>query len=192
MGRIYTSRLLIANGLCNRSINGMFTLHPMSRRPNQPRPKGSRPIDIALGIAWDKNWSRTEFGRAMGVPPQHVTNWARRGLPPALHAKAAKVLGCPIEMLLSGKEIEKTSDYAVVDPKPIGLQYSNASPSGISPHEWKLVIAYRQADERHRHLVCTALGIHDEPPGGSSPSDPPYRRGRAPPGPRPPFTKAPK
>lgn len=59
-----------------------------------------RPIDIALEKTQDKGWNQTELANRLGVLPQHVSNWIKRGLPTDKYAAVADVLGCSVDELL--------------------------------------------------------------------------------------------
>lgn len=59
-----------------------------------------RPIDRVLLLARDRDMDQTALAAAMGVQPQHITNWKRRGLPPAQLPLAAQVLRCSVDFLL--------------------------------------------------------------------------------------------
>lgn len=44
--------------------------------------------------------NQTKFGELLGLEPQHITNWKRRGMPPEWHAPVAKALGYTVDELL--------------------------------------------------------------------------------------------
>lgn len=83
----------------NTPVNDLFRLRGMPKKTA----KTERPIDVALQLAEEKGWNKSEFAGYMGVIPQHVTNWIKRGMPPERHAKAAEVLGVTVDRLL-GRE----------------------------------------------------------------------------------------
>lgn len=72
------------------------------------------PIERALRIARAKGMNQTKFAREMGVLPQHVTNWKKRGMPPEHYRQAAKVVGITIDELLSEAPLE----YAIQADRP--------------------------------------------------------------------------
>jgi len=59
------------------------------------------PIERALRLARAKGMNQTKFAEKMGVLPQHVTNWKKRGMPPEHYRQAAQVVGITIDALLS-------------------------------------------------------------------------------------------
>lgn len=59
-----------------------------------------RPIDRALRRAREKGMNQSLFAERLGVEPQHITNWKRRGMPPEWHARVAQVLGYTVDELL--------------------------------------------------------------------------------------------
>lgn len=61
-------------------------------------------IDRALKIAKERHgWNQPEFAQRIGAEKQHITNWKKRGMPPARHAKVAEVLGISVDELLGKK-----------------------------------------------------------------------------------------
>ena len=57
------------------------------------------PIQRALDRALELGMNQSQFASALGVDPQHITNWKRRGMPAERHAAVAKLLatgGCSI------------------------------------------------------------------------------------------------
>jgi hypothetical protein len=59
-----------------------------------------RPIDRVLGWARDIGLNQTELANRLGVTPQDITNWKKRGMPPEHHAPAARLLGRTVELVL--------------------------------------------------------------------------------------------
>ena len=68
-----------------------------------------RPIDRALRRARSRGLNQTELANALGVDPQHITNWKRRGMPPEYHAKSADALDWSVDELL-GRDASKMLD----------------------------------------------------------------------------------
>lgn len=58
------------------------------------------PIERALKRAEAIGLSQTDLAERLGLLPQNVNNWRRRGMPAAQHAKVAKILGWTVEQLL--------------------------------------------------------------------------------------------
>lgn len=85
----------MSNALCNTRLADVLTL------PDMTEQDGERPIDRALRMADERlGMGPSAFGEELGVSPQVVTNWKRRGVPPLYHAQIAELLGCTIEELL--------------------------------------------------------------------------------------------
>ena len=132
----------------------MCTLLEMTRPPRKTQYElpGDTPIARALRIAASKGLSQAEFARRMDVSEQRMTNWKKRGMPSALYAKAAEVLGCSIEALLR-------------DGPPARFEFHLADgaerPYRPTPFEWELISAYRGADPRDQRLARIVLGMED-------------------------------
>lgn len=61
----------------------------------------STPIQRALELAEKRGFeTQTDFGLALGVSAQHVTNWKERGLPAARLEEVAALLNCSVDYLL--------------------------------------------------------------------------------------------
>lgn len=61
----------------------------------------STPIQRALELAQKRGLkTQTDFGTALGVTAQHVTNWKARGLPPERLEEVAALLNCSVDYLL--------------------------------------------------------------------------------------------
>lgn len=59
------------------------------------------PIQRALELAKKRGLkTQTDFGLALGVTAQHVTNWKARGLPPERFEEVAALLNCSVDYLL--------------------------------------------------------------------------------------------
>lgn len=84
-----------------------------------------RPIDKLLAFAHGKGISQTQLAEKLGVTPQHITNWKRRGMPAEWHMKAADAVGANLLYLLAtspvthhggeGSEISLRAALNVVD-----------------------------------------------------------------------------
>lgn len=48
-------------------------------------------------------WSAADLARALGVTSQHVTNWRRRGLPPARAIEISRALKMPADWLFEAE-----------------------------------------------------------------------------------------
>jgi transcriptional regulator with XRE-family HTH domain len=62
-----------------------------------------RPIDRALMWAKERGWSQSDLAREIGVTPQDITNWKKRGMPPEWYEKTAEVLERAVDELLGRK-----------------------------------------------------------------------------------------
>jgi transcriptional regulator with XRE-family HTH domain len=79
-------------------------------------------IARALRIAAQKGLNQSEFAELVGVSPQDVTNWKRRGMPPAKHEPVARALGLKIDQLLGNTVEEPGAIYNA--PHVPGLAHS--------------------------------------------------------------------
>jgi transcriptional regulator with XRE-family HTH domain len=50
--------------------------------------------------ASERDWSQTDLAVRLGVSPQNVTNWKRRGVPPDQYVNLADTLCCSLDELL--------------------------------------------------------------------------------------------
>lgn len=64
--------------------------------------------------------NQTKFAIEMGVLPQHVTNWKRRGLPADQYQRAAKVLEITVDELI-GEGAEQTGEPCPTLPNEVRL-----------------------------------------------------------------------
>jgi len=60
----------------------------------------ARPIDIALRWAQDHDMNQSGLASALGVSPQHVTNWKSRDLPADRFQEVAELFGKTVDELL--------------------------------------------------------------------------------------------
>lgn len=90
------------NPVCNGDLNNLFTIANMEQRP----------IDRALTWAKERGWSQSDLARELGVTPQDITNWKKRGMPPEWYQGAADVLGRTVDELLGRK----------MDPQPTNAE----------------------------------------------------------------------
>lgn len=105
------------------------------------------PISRALRLARAKGMNQTEFAVAMGVLPQHVTNWKKRGMPPEHHRQAAKVVGITVDELLD----ERPSVQAGTEPSPT-----------LSPEERRLLEAFHLLPDDEQDELLRDLGRRAE------------------------------
>ncbi|MDP4300366.1 helix-turn-helix domain-containing protein [Leptothrix discophora] len=65
--------------------------------------------------------NQTKFADAIGVSPQHVTNWKKRGMPADWHVAVAHALGRSVDELLGNatSNTETEARRANVLPRPI-------------------------------------------------------------------------
>lgn len=76
-----------------------------------PRPRSlltivavrKRPIDTWLAWADERGLIQADLARRLRIDPQQITNWKKRGMPPAQHAAAAQVFGRTVDELISGE-----------------------------------------------------------------------------------------
>lgn len=68
-----------------------------------------RPIDRALTWAKEKKLNQSDLARLLGVLPQDVTNWKRRGLPTDKHSDVASALGRSVDELIGGQVVPWSS-----------------------------------------------------------------------------------
>lgn len=59
-----------------------------------------RSIDTVLEKAADLGWNQAELANRLGVAPQFITNWIKRGMPADRLEPAADVLACSVDELL--------------------------------------------------------------------------------------------
>jgi DNA-binding Xre family transcriptional regulator len=86
--------------LCNKILNGMFSMIVMPRKSRNIDPKST--IGIALALAEEKGWNDSEFANRIGISPQTFHNWTERGNIPAInHERVADVLNCSVDRLLN-------------------------------------------------------------------------------------------
>jgi transcriptional regulator with XRE-family HTH domain len=85
----------LSNAACTDALNEAFRI---ARVPDTQR---ERPIDVVLRLADAKGWTQSRLAKEMGVLNQHITNWKARGMPADQYEKAADVLDCSVDMLLS-------------------------------------------------------------------------------------------
>ncbi|MGH8219950.1 MAG: hypothetical protein ACREUT_15515 [Steroidobacteraceae bacterium] len=120
-----------SNETCNTHLNGLFRIGGMGEEVNP----AERPIDRALRWAKGLDMGESAFAKELGVSPQRVTNWKRRGMPATFHAKAAKVTRHTIQELL-------------------GESSPTASPTSESP--WPFAIErgrFNLLDDRQKHIL---------------------------------------
>jgi hypothetical protein len=60
------------------------------------------PITRLLEWADKNEMSQTDLAMAMGVGPQNIINWKRRGLPSDKHAEAARLMGLSLDAFVRG------------------------------------------------------------------------------------------
>ncbi len=77
-----------------------------------------RPIDRLLKAAKALGWNQSELARRLNIPPQSITNWKHRGMPPEFHAKGARLVRMTVEQLLEGTEsvVPRDRDVAAYFP----------------------------------------------------------------------------
>lgn len=63
-------------------------------------------IDRVLERARFKGMNQSAFARVLGVEPQHVTNWKRRGLPAEMLVKVARALDASVEQVLGDQPFD--------------------------------------------------------------------------------------
>lgn len=57
-------------------------------------------FDRMIRKASEKDWSQSDLAVRLGVSPQNVTNWKRRGVPPDQYVNLADTLNCSLDELL--------------------------------------------------------------------------------------------
>lgn len=57
-------------------------------------------FDRMIRKANEREWSQSDLAIRLGVSPQNVTNWKRRGVPPEQYVRLADVLDCSLDDLL--------------------------------------------------------------------------------------------
>lgn len=57
-------------------------------------------FDRVIRKASERDWSQKELADRIGVAPQNVTNWKRRGVPPDQYVVIADTLDCSLDDLL--------------------------------------------------------------------------------------------
>ena len=57
-------------------------------------------FDRVIRKAGERDWSQKDLADRIGVAPQNVTNWKRRGVPPDQYVTIADALGCSLDELL--------------------------------------------------------------------------------------------
>lgn len=62
--------------------------------------RDERPIDRLLKWTREAGKNQSDLARGLGVDPQTITNWKKRGMPPEYHAPAARMFGRTVEQLL--------------------------------------------------------------------------------------------
>lgn len=63
-------------------------------------PAEQTPIQRALAWARAAGMNQTQFGAALGVTPQDITNWKRRGMPPEYWVPTVRLLGHGLDELV--------------------------------------------------------------------------------------------
>lgn len=119
----------------------MFSLGSM---PKKAHKVAARPIDVALELAAERGWNKSEFATRMDTLPQHVTNWIKRGMPPERHARAAEVLGVTVDRLLGRSELK--------DGK-------NGLPPGIEQRHIDLIRQYQRLPEEVRDSIRGLINV---------------------------------
>jgi hypothetical protein len=80
-----------------------------------------RPIDRALRWAKSLHMGESAFAKALGVSPQRVTNWKRRGMPARFHPDAARITRHTIQQLLGehaeGSSIPREPEWPFAIPR---------------------------------------------------------------------------
>lgn len=69
-------------------------------------------FDIVIRKAREKDWTQSDLAVQLGLSPQNVTNWKRRGVPPDQYVKIADTLNCSLDELLG-----RTKFVGKTDPK---------------------------------------------------------------------------
>lgn len=57
-------------------------------------------FEIVIRKAREKDWTQSDLAVQLGLSPQNVTNWKRRGVPPDQYVKIADTLNCSLDELL--------------------------------------------------------------------------------------------
>lgn len=65
---------------------------------------GIRPIDTLLRWTREAGLNQSKLAERLGVAPQDITNWKRRGMPPEKHKAAADAFGRTIDELVGRTE----------------------------------------------------------------------------------------
>jgi SOS-response transcriptional repressor LexA len=120
------------------------------------------PIERALTWAAEMQMNQSAFARAMGVSPQDVTNWKRRGMPPEHYAKAATVTNRSIDELLGRSRsqapsvAEEIARYGPSNTEPGPDIREGPVPliSWVRAGDWNHAVDIFQPGEAERWLDC--------------------------------------
>lgn len=96
---------------CNNDAHVLFTIGPVTETP----------IDRAIRWANELGMNQSQFAAAMGVTPQDVTNWKRRGMPPEHHALASVVVKHTIDELVGLSAAENAPPEYAGRPRTMRL-----------------------------------------------------------------------
>jgi len=84
-----------------------------------------------------EGWNQTEIASRLGLLPQNVSNWKKRGVPPEWHAPIARLFGRSIDELLGG------------EPESSGNEFEHALPED----ERQLLAAYRALGKKEKKYL---------------------------------------
>lgn len=106
-----------------------------------------RPIDRALSWAKDDGLNQSDLANRLGVLPQDITNWKKRGLPSDKYLEVAETLGRSIDDLLGRTDykrqatppnsVSKNADIAVFER----LDVKAACGTGINNSDYPEVLS---------------------------------------------------
>lgn len=127
------------------------------------------PISRALRLARAKGMNQTEFAVEMGVLPQHVTNWKKRGMPPEHHRQAAKVVGITIDELLGETPPGRAPVNRPNDLSTAREVVTNVTgiPDPFSQDRFNALTAEQQQDIAQ--VLTNAFARYNTPPEGERP-----------------------
>lgn len=134
----------------------------------------------ALRLAKDKGWNQSEFAEAIGADKQHITNWKKRGFPPARYARTAEVLGVSVEELITGKKpaTQVTSASRIAEPTTRLYGHDVTEEAVMFAKEWEKLTPPLRAQVQALVHVMVAEIVRDsrgspvkKPAKGSSRSD---------------------
>jgi hypothetical protein len=173
-----------------RELHVNSFMYPQSKRrvyasimANQKR----SPIDQVIVSARARGMTESEAAKFFGVTKQTFSNWKSRGLPPALHRRAAEFLGISIDEMLGRSDVTqftKSESGAGVESDDLHetSETSDLVMAGLAREVLEVALALTTMQEPARSLILGLIKVQsaqqDGPKPKPKPSDPQQNDGQ--------------